>query len=79
MHRLLVATLVVTETLVACAIFACSLQLSHAIARSRTLDDVASRVVRSGHRLIASTRHLAVATRRIAIDAVRVHITISDA
>jgi len=79
MHRLLVATLVVTETIVACAIFACSLQLAHVIARSEPLADVAARVVRSGHRLIASTHHLAVTTRRIAIDGVRIHITISDA
>jgi hypothetical protein len=79
MRRLLIAALALTETLVACAIFACSLPLSHLIARSRTLDDVASRVIRSGHRLIASTHHLAVTTHRIAIDGVRVHITISDA
>jgi hypothetical protein len=79
MRRLLVITLVVTETLVACAIFACSLEASHMIARSRTLGNVASSMVRSGHRLFASTQHLAASTRRIAIDGVRVHISIGDA
>jgi hypothetical protein len=46
MRRLIVLVLAAIETLVACAIFACSLQLSHAIARSHTLENAAATVVR---------------------------------
>ncbi len=79
MKRSIVVALALTETLVACAIFACSLEASHMIARSHTLGTVAASMVRSGHRLFASTRQLAASTRRIAIDGVRVHISIGDA
>ena len=79
MRRSIVVALAFTETLVACAIFACSLQLSHQIVRSRTLGNLAASMVRSGHRLLASTQHFAASTRRIAIDGARVHITMSDA
>ena len=79
MRRSIVAVLIVTETLVACSIFACSLQFSHAIARSRTLGLVTTSVLRSGHRLVASSQQFAASTRRIAIDGVRVRISIGDA
>ena len=79
MRRWIVASLVVTEAVVACAIFSCSLQFSQLLVRSRTLGNVTASMVRSGHRLLASTQHLAASTRRIAIDGVRVHITIGDA
>jgi hypothetical protein len=79
MRRAIVVVLVLTESLVACAIFACSLELSHAIGRSRPLGVAAASVVRSAHSVLATSRRLAASTRRIAIDGVRVHISIGDA
>jgi hypothetical protein len=79
MRRLLILALVTIETGLAAAIFSCSLQLSHALVRSRSLGDVAATVVRSAHGVLASSRRLAASTRRMAVQGVRVRITIGDA
>jgi len=51
MRQFAVAVLTVVEAMVACAIFACSLELSHAMARNATLGHVAHAVVRSTQRI----------------------------
>jgi hypothetical protein len=51
MRRIAVAVLTLVEAMVACAIFACSLQLSHVMARDATLGHVAHAVVRSAQRI----------------------------
>ena len=79
MRRSIVAVLAAVEAFVACAIFASSLELSHAIARDQTLRSVAAAVLESTHTLANSTRNLAASTRRLAESGVRVHITIGNA
>ena len=59
MRRSFVAVLVVIEALVACAIMACSLQLSHRIARNETLGNVATGLLRSTHSIAQTTRRIA--------------------
>ena len=79
MRRSVVVVLAAIEALVACAIFACALELSRTIDRDETMGTVAAAVVRSTQTLADSTRHLAASTRRLAETGVQLRITIGNA